>query len=319
MLWGTAPDDALLGEAASGALETSEGRRVAAERMLADPRAHAQLYRFHAMWLGYRAIPHDAELVASFDRETTALIDRAVFDPGRSYLELFSSPETYLTESLADHYGLPRPDGGEGWVRYPDDAGRAGILSHGSVLAAFSKFTDTSPTQRGIFVRTRLMCQDVPPPPPTVDVDQAPESEDGSPCKSDRYEAHRAITSCANCHERLDPIGFGLERYDIAGRYREHDDGLPECTIDGVGRVTEVGEFSGPKELSAMLIDNGYVDACAVEQLFQFALGREPYAREMPVIDEITADFRAGDHSFTGMLLDYVASERFALRAEEGI
>ena len=316
LLWGTTPDDALLAEAADGTLDTEAGRRAAAERMLLDTRANQQLYRFHAMWLGYRAIPHDAALVAELNRETTALIDRVALEPGRSYMELFTSTETYLTDTLADHYGLPRPDGGEGWVSY-GDTGRAGILSHGSVLAGFSKFTDTSPTQRGIFVRTRLMCEDVPPPPPTVDVDQAPESEDGSPCKWNRYASHRAIASCASCHQRVDDIGFGLENYDIAGRYREHDDGLPECTIEGAGNITGVGDFSGPRELAELLVTETAVDRCAISHFYRFALGREPYATEQQVIDAMAEGFRGEGHSLHEFLLDYVSDDRFALRAEE--
>src|SRR5690606_22261585 len=144
-------------------------------------RARRQLNRFHSMWLGYRTIPHDATLNAAFQLETETLIERVIFDEPASYLQLFRSDETYLNDLLAAHYDLPAPSGGEGWVSYSagtgdNAAGRVGggILSHGSVLSAFSKFSDTSPTQRGIFVRTRLMCQAVPPPPATVDVDQPP-------------------------------------------------------------------------------------------------------------------------------------------------
>ena len=317
LLWGTTPDDALLAEAADGTLDTADGRRAAAERMLLDTRSNQQLYRFHAMWLGYRAIPHDAALVAELNRETTALIDRVALEPGRSYMELFTSTETYVSDTLADHYGLPRPaSGGEGWVSY-GDTGRAGILSHGSVLAGFSKFTDTSPTQRGIFVRTRLMCEVIPPPPPTVDVDQAPESTDGSPCKWNRYASHRSIASCASCHSRVDDIGFGLENYDIAGRFRAHDDGLPECTIEGAGNITGVGDFSGPRELAELLVNETAVDRCAVQHFYQFALGRAPHATEHQVIDAMAEGFRGEAHSLHEFLLDYVSADRFALRAEE--
>src|SRR5206468_3434889 len=83
--------------------------------------------------------------------ETTALVDKIVFDQPASYLTLFSANQTYVNDLLADQYGLPRPAGGAGWVDY-GASGRAGILSHGAVLAAFSKFSDTSPTQRGILV-----------------------------------------------------------------------------------------------------------------------------------------------------------------------
>ena len=77
MLWGSTPDDELLEAAADGDLTSPGGRRAAAERLLADDRARSALHRFHAMWLGYRAIPHGADLVASFDRET--------FESGKVY------------------------------------------------------------------------------------------------------------------------------------------------------------------------------------------------------------------------------------------
>jgi hypothetical protein len=317
LLWASMPDDALFAAAAAGSLQSPEGRRAQALRMLDDPKARTQLHRFHAMWLGYRAIPHDPDLVAAFNRETSALIDRVIVEEPGSYLRLFTMSETFVDDALADHYGLPRPTDGEGWVSY-EGTGRAGILGHGSLLAAFSKFEDTSPTQRGILVRTRLMCEDVPRPPPTVDTDQPPQGAMDALCKYERYAQHRdQSSSCAGCHSLTDPIGFGLENYDRAGRYREHDDGLPECIIEGSGEIVGIGSFSGPSELSRLLVDNGYIDACAVKQLLTFAFGRPPTSYEASLVDEMIAAFRSGQHDFKAFLVDFVASDRFARRAEE--
>ena len=285
--------------------------------MLDDPKARGQLHRFHAMWLGYRSIPQTPELVAAFNRETSALIDRVVLDDPGSYLRLFTMDETFVDDALADHYDLPRPDGGEGWVSY-EGSGRAGILGHGALLAAFSKFEDTSPTQRGILVRTRLMCETVPSPPPTVDVDQPPGGVMDALCKYERYAEHRdQSSSCAGCHSLVDPIGFGLENFDIAGRYREHDDGLPECTIDGGGEIVGVGDFNGPGELSQLLVDNGYVDACAVQQFLAFAFGRPTTQYEASLVEETIEEFRSGNHDFKAFIVDFIASDRFARRGEE--
>ncbi len=267
------------------------------------------------MWLGYRAIPGDAALLASFDKETTHLIDRVVFDEPASYLTLFTSPDTYLDDTLADQYGLPHPSGGEGWVSYGSD-GRAGILSHGSVLAAFSKFSDTSPTQRGIFVQTRLLCNTVSPPPANVNVDQPPAATD-SVCKYDRYAAHRASSSCASCHDNLDPIGFGLEQYDIGGKFRTHDDGHPECPISGDGTLPGYGDFNGPAELGQKLVDSGVLEHCFVQQLLDYAIGRPLRSGEDAVVDELASSFKDSNYDAQTLLLDYVASARFALRSEE--
>jgi hypothetical protein len=319
LLWASMPDDGLFAAAAAGTLDSPEGRRAESLRMLDDPKARAQLHRFHAMWLGYRAIPHTPELVAAFNRETSALIDRVILDEPGSYLRLFTMGETFVDDALADHYGLPRPAGGEGWVSY-EGTGRAGILGHGSLLAAFSKFEDTSPTQRGILVRTRFMCEEVPRPPPNVDTDQPPQGAMDALCKYDRYAQHRdQSSSCAGCHSLVDPIGFGLENYDIAGRYREHDEGLPECLIEGSGEITGLGEFSGPAELSELLVDNGYVDACAVRQFMTFAFGRPPTSYENALVDEMVESLRSGQHDFKAFIVDFIASDRFARRAEEGL
>ncbi len=314
LLTGSGPDDALLAAADADELGDPARRREQAVRLLGASAAREQLHRYHAMWLGYRAIPHPAELVRSFNRETTALLDRVVFEEHRPYLDVFTLDETYVDDSLADHYGLPRPSESPGWVSY-GDSGRAGILSHGSVLSAFSKFSDTSPTQRGILVRTRLLCEDVASPPANVNVDQPPGAGQ-SACKTERYAEHRANSSCASCHDKLDPIGLGLERYDMAGRYREHDDGAPSCLLDGKGELPGYGAFSGPAELAQKLVDSQILDACASRQYLSFALGRRLHADEQAFLDAALARFRDKDWDFTELIAAFVESSQFAVRRE---
>ena len=317
LLTGSSPDDALLAAARGNGLVDSASRRAQATRLLADAHARDQIHRFHAMWLGYRAIPASADLAAAFNLETTKLIDRVVFDQPASYLTLFTSPDTYLNAALATHYGLPAPASGAGWVPY-GVSGRAGILSQGSVLAAFSKFSDTSPTQRGIFVQTRLLCNAVLPPPANVNVDQPPPATE-STCKLARYDAHRASPSCGACHKNLDPIGYGLERYDIGGRFRTHDDGHSECAIPGSGELPGYGTFSGPAELGHKLVESGKLEQCFVQHMLSFAVGRSVRAEEASALATLGSSFKASEYSLTGLLLDYIASDRFALRQEDTI
>jgi hypothetical protein len=269
------------------------------------------------MWLGYRAIPGSPDLLTAFNLETTKLIDRVVFDKPTSYLNLFSSTETYVNGTLATQYGLPAPAGGEGWVPY-GGGGRAGILSHGSVLAAFSKFSDTSPTQRGILVQTRLLCNPVHPPPANVNVDQPPPAT-ATACKVDRYAAHRASASCGACHNNLDPIGLGLENYDIGGKYRTTDDGHPECAIPGKGELPGYGNFTGPGELGQKLLDSGKLEQCFVEHMLRYAVGRELRLEEDGEVSALASSFKTANYSLTELLLGYIASDRFALRQEDPV
>lgn len=317
--WGTVPDDALLTAAADGALASGSGRAEVAREMLQSPLSREQVFRFHSMWLGYRAIPHDAELNAAFQLETEKLIERVVFDEPQSYLELFRSPQTYLTEGLASHYALPAPEGGEGWVTYPGDSGRAGILSHGSVLSAFSKFDDTSPTQRGIFVRTRLLCQTVPPPPPAVNVDEPPGgTEAEAECKLDRYRAHREQSGCMECHQLFDPIGEGLERFDRAGRYREHDDGKEDCPVDGRGELPDYGAFNGPAELATLLTNGSAIQTCLTQQLLSYARGTTTLSpADQAFATDMAQSLEQANLVLTEWLPQWAADDRFVDAAQE--
>lgn len=318
-LWGSTPDDALLDDAAAGLLDTPAGVRAAAARMLQDPRARDRIDRFHALWLGYYQLPHATELTSAMRAETRALVERVVFEQRGDYFELFRAGETFVNDLLADHYGLPAPGAPSGaWVPY-DGTGRAGILSHGSFLSVVGKFGDTSPTLRGKLIRERLLCQIIPPPPPNVDVDEPPSSPTSN-CKWDRYAAHRESgSSCFGCHAQMDPVGFGLENYDQAGRWRAHDNDAPECLIAGEGEVVGVGTFSGPKDLGRLLAGSDLLEPCVVRQVFRFAMGRREQDEDEPVLFRLEDLFRASGRSFEALLLDLVGTEAFGYRLEEEV
>ncbi|MBC8073250.1 MAG: DUF1592 domain-containing protein, partial [Deltaproteobacteria bacterium] len=234
-LWGTTPDDALLDRAEAGELVTPDDVRAAAQDMLADERALPRIDRFHSMWLGYYRLPHDAALTAAMRTETRMLLEKTIVEERADWRSLFGATGTFLDDTLAAHYGLPAPGTDTfTWVEY-GDSGRKGLLSQGSFLSVAGKFGDTSPTQRGKLIRKRLFCQSIPPPPPEVNVDEPP-PEVQSPCKIDRYNMTE-IQGCAACHELMDPVGFGLENYDQAGRFRTTDNDLPQCEIAGEGTI----------------------------------------------------------------------------------
>lgn len=309
-LWGTGPSDELLDLAESGALLSVDGRREAAFDMLQDPQALDQVDRFHALWLGYRQLPHSPELTTSMRLETRGLIERVVFTEDAPYMDLFRATDTFIDARLAEHYGMTLPGDEPAFVEY-EDTGRGGILAHGSVLGAFSTGGDTSTTRRGIHVRERLLCQVIPPPPPTVNVDDIPETN----CKSEFLEVHQ-MGACGGCHLLMDPVGWGLENYDLEGRYREHDDGKPECVIDGEGQISD-RDFTGPRELGEILIDGGRLESCVVRQVMRFAMGREELPDDEPFIRFLSSTRIGTDWTFQELLIDIVANERFALVRED--
>ena len=316
---GSTTPDWLLDEAAAGSRATSVGVRAAAEKLLEDERALPAIARFHAMWLGYEKLPHAPALASAMQLETSSLVGRVVLDERAPWTDLLLAKETYLTAELAEHYGLPAPDGDEGWVPY-GDSGRQGLLSQGSFLSAVAKFDDTSPTQRGLLIRARLFCQEIHSPPPDlmVDTDNPPTSPDPDACKADKYDMWKT-DGCKMCHALMEPVGFGLENYDMAGRYREHEPNRPDCPIDGSGALEGIGSFEGPAQLSDLIVETGDVDACIAEQLYRFAAGR--YAldgRDLALVSRVTDRASASDGlRFDRLLVELVSSEAFRHRREE--
>ncbi len=316
-LWGTMPSDDLLDEAQ---LALDEGRRLdpadvraLAEQMLEDDRARAQVDRFHALWLGYRNLPYEDALAVPMRAETRALLDRVVFEEQRPWRDIFTADETFVTPSLAEHYGLPAPaDGNGGWVAYADDP-RRGLLSHGSYLSNGVTGEDTRLVMRGLAVRTRLLCGEIPPPPPNVNADDEPEGE--SPCKWDRYWEYRE-PGCIDCHQWVNPIGWGLEQYDQFGRFRELDNAGCELEPHAVGEIQGLGTFRGPGELGALLAESSTVTACFGEHLYRFAVGRS----ELDADDRgiVTAWLEAGGEAVRlhELLLHFVSEDAFVYRRE---
>jgi hypothetical protein len=314
-LWGSTPSDRLLEMAAAGALATESGRRAAAAEMLADPRGAERVKQFHAFWLAYDQLPLAADMAAAMRAETDALVARVVFERRGDYFDLFNATETFVNDTLATHYGLTPPGSAAGtWVSYGASP-RRGILSHGTLLAAGAKFDDTSPTLRGVFVRNRLLCQTIAPPPPTVAVDQPPPAT-ASPCKVDRYAAHRS-GGCATCHNQTDPIGFGLENYDRTGAYRTADKDNPQCTISGDGEVVGLGTFNGPAGLADLITAGGNLESCLVTQLYRMALGRRESDGDRPTLSKLTDGFKQNGRAFDKLLVDVIADPAFTHRQLE--
>jgi hypothetical protein len=314
LLWGSAPDEELLDAAAAGELSDPASREGHARRLLEDERARDRMDRFHAMWLGYWTLPHPPELTSALRLESRLLLEQIVFEDRAEWTDLFLATGTWADDLLAAHYGLPLPGSSEPvWVPY-GDSGRQGLLSHGSFLSVNAKFGDTSPTLRGKLVRERLLCQTIPPPPPSVNVDEPPAGEAGD-CKIDRYAEHRDSGSCKSCHDLIDPIGFGLENFDQQGRYREHDVGAPDCRIEGEGDLDGV-PFQGPAGLARELIASGALTDCAVQQVYRLAHGHPVSDEDEPYVQRMAEAFSESGR-MDDLFLALVTDEAFGYRREE--
>jgi hypothetical protein len=330
-LWSSLPDEELLRLADEEKLHDEATLRAQVRRMLRDPRSRGLAEDFGLQWLELRNFSQrvapdreqfpefDAGLAADFREEVVRVVHR-VFAEDRSVLELIDAPAAPLTARLAAHYGLPWPadpaaatGDSAGWrlVELPDRR-RGGVLTTAAVLASTSYPRRTSPVLRGQWVLGQLLGGKVPPPPPGVP--PLDEKHDDAEPKTlrQRLEAHRTNPACASCHDRMDPIGFGLENYDVLGRWRSTDAGQP---VDASGTLPPGGPFDGPEALKRRLLDRqGEFVKHLTRKLLGYALGRQLDEFDLCVVDRTTKKLGETGHQAALLVEEIVLSHPFRHR-----
>jgi mono/diheme cytochrome c family protein len=324
-LWSSSPDDELLGLAAKGRLSDGTVLAQQTRRMLADPRAEALIDNLAGQWLQLRQLEDisvgtkefDGNLRYSFKRETELLFETIVRED-RSILDLIDANYTFVDERLARHYGIPNVRGSRFRRIELGDSPRRGLLGQGSFLTVTSAGNRTSPVKRGKWILENLLGAPVPSPPPGVETNLEKSVAHGDTPTSlrQRLEQHRANPSCAACHAVMDPIGFSLEPFDLIGKLRETDEGVP---VNAAGKLVDGTALDGPASLRRALLTRGdaFV-ATAAEKLLTYALGRRVEYYDMPAVRAIARDAGGAGNRFSALVTGIVKSTPFQMKRFEG-
>jgi hypothetical protein len=276
---GSGPTDELLDRASRAELGSPEVLVQTARELLDSPRGHEVIQTFFDAYVGHSKVTAISKAgVPEFERlreqmleETRHFIEEVVINQGGGPRELFTSNITTPTAALSTFYGFGAPASDYAVVERP--AGRGiGLLAQGAVLATLSQPNGSSPTKRGLWIYKRLLCNTVPQVPPNIPELKPPQP--GARTTRQRYEEDHAQGSCQGCHSQWDPIGFGFEHFDEAGRYRELDGTLP---IDTASHVNQQGvqlfEYDGEEDLMTQLVEQPVVAQCLSGYVTTFAFG----------------------------------------------
>ncbi len=338
-LWSTMPDDRLFELAEKGELRDRLSEEV--KRMLQDDRANSLVDQFAMQWLQLQRLDQiqpDKEMFPEFTpelrqamKEETRQLFLHIIREDRSILELIDAPYTFLNERLAKFYGIQDTQGNDERIKnepkgepiqgkefrlvnLPAGSIRGGLLTQASVLTVTSNPTRTSPVKRGRWVLEQILGAPPPPPPPDVPELPADPQAKASGSLRQRLEIHRADPTCANCHAKMDPIGFALENYDAVGRFRTRDG---EFDIDASGELPDGSKFGNFNDLKQILKGRSQdVARCLAEKMLIFAIGRGVEYYDRPTINKIVESTAANDYRFSALIQAIVASEPFRLRRE---
>jgi len=331
-LWASMPDQELMGLANEKKLHDVDVLTTQVKRMLRsevdsrglrrDSKVRGFASSFIEQWLGTRALGrefkpdasvaprYDSELEGGMKYEPIFFFEDLLSD-NRSLLNLIDSDFTYVNRRLANHYGVrgefrEQPKR----VELKESDRRGGLLGMGAVLAVSSLPHRTSPVLRGKWILDTMLGTPPPPPPPDVPVLEDATDRSGK-FKSLRVqlETHRSNPTCASCHNTMDPLGFGLENYDVLGSWRTEEGGVP---IDASGSLPDGKTFDGPKELKQMLLDrkDQFVRNLA-RKMLGYALGRSLTAEDYCVIDSIVEKLAMEEYRTQTLIIEIVKSVPF--------
>ena len=329
-LWSSMPDDVLLGLAESGKLREPGTLRREVARMLADPRSGALSSNFAGQWLETRNLDvaepdpkkfpeWNPELRDAMKTETTMFFEY-ILKENRSITEFLDANYTFLNERLAKFYGVEGVAGPQ-FRRVELTAGQAaeqrgGVLSQASVLTVSSYANRTSPVIRGKYVLSNILGTPPPPPPPDVpNLDEAAVGTTGS--IRQQLEKHRADATCASCHSRMDPLGFGLENYDAIGRWRTKDGNF---AVDSSGTLPDGRTFASPKEMRAILTSQlPQFSRTLIEKMMTYGLGRGLKNYDRRTVDNINRTLAAEGYRFQTLIQQIAESLPFQSRRGEEV
>lgn len=336
LFWNTTPDAALLSAAESGALDTPEGMRAAASRLLDDPRAQQALRRFASRWLeldgtqkhdALEGVPKEATrfpqdsatLRQAMREELVSLYAYSFGQPGDAFQTLMTSSRAYVNKSLAGLYGVkngPTSDTQFQWVDLNKDQ-RSGLFTRAGFLALQASNEFSSPIRRGVFLYRNVLCESLDNPPPTVDDTPIKPGVTGGPMtvRALTHERTRGA-SCVGCHDRVNPLGYTLENFDALGAWKSGDvvkDGSQDVTLPvDVTATVDAGDLqatlAGGNALAARLGQSQRARDCHVSKWFEQAFDRKPVREEACSVLKVQEQFRA-DGDLRSLLLTLASSD----------
>ncbi|MFT4615484.1 MAG: hypothetical protein ACI9NT_002638 [Bacteroidia bacterium] len=319
-LWNRGPDDELLAAVEAGTLSEPQELTRQVERMLASDHLAD----------GVRAFFDDLFLFDQFDElgkdvaryplfsnrmamdareQTLRFVIQQLVERRADYRTLYTSRELPMTRSLGPVYGVP-VRAANGWedASIPDSQPRAGLLSHASFNMLFAHPGRSSATLRGVFMREALLCQTIPEAPADVDFTQFSNDQQAVyKTARERLEVHSTQASCRKCHKLTDPIGLAMENFDGIGKFRTLENGVAIQTsgaFDGA-------DFSGPEGLGEAFADSPLINACLVQNMYRYAVGRKQTNPERQLLRYLENQFAQHNYQVPALMREIVLSQAF--------
>lgn len=334
-LWTAPPDEQLLAAASSGSLTQSAELKKQILRMLADDRINGFIHGFLDSWLNLRDLgsqppPREvvrfyyAEDLPSSMKNEARLFFRDLLKNNGSVTQFIDSQHTFVDKKLAKLYELPeqktlRLADGFQKVSLQGGSHRGGLLGMAAVLTVSANGVETSPVTRGVWVTENIL--GIPPPPPPDVVPAIDPDVSGATTIRDRLAKHRADAACAECHRKIDPLGFSLETFDPVGRWRSSyprpkNSKAPAPKIDTTGEFPSGETYTDFASFKKVIQETreDHFTRHLIRQVLSYSTGRLMELNDDLVIDDLQVSVKKQGLGLRTLLVECLMSEIFRSR-----
>ena len=323
-LWSAPPDRELLDLASRNELSNPEVLRQQVDRLIADSRSDEFVSGFLHQWLDMERLDFfqfDTTLHREFDESTRSAARQEVYHSFAHLLhdsesgelgKLLKSDYVFINGLLATYYGIDGVTGNDFQkVALPAGSPRGGLLGMAAIHAMGSDGIESSPVERGVWVLRHILND--PPPPAPPNVPQLSRLADKPLTSRQKLAAHMEEAQCASCHRKIDPIGFGLENFDAAGKWRlVEGKGRHEHKIDPSGALHKGPAFADYFELRDIIARREADFARGfTEHLIGYGLGRSFGFTDEDLADEIMTEAKRGNFAVSEFVQALVRSQPF--------
>jgi cytochrome c551/c552 len=342
-LWATMPDDELLRVAADKSLLKESVLLAQVERMLNSPKRISIAEDFAGQWLGFDEL-RTQKVFYQDERWNRGIYDELLYffdelvKSDLSVLNIVDSDWVYQSEYTkvkvpGQPQTFPAKHGDIFEVRRQRPAGlleqfykpptlikvksdeRGGIITSVGIMRLTSPPENTNPIRRGVWLLDKIIGRQLHPPenvPPLSDSEKV----DGKQLVdvAEILKAHTSKAICVRCHKQIDPLGLGLEKYDMYGIWRETYKNKRPIQAEGLFPNGEV--FNNPKQMKSILLDK-YREPIAkniVERMFAYALGRKLKPYDRPALEQILRAFEKDDYRMNTLIVQIIKSKPFQYR-----
>lgn len=324
LLWKTLPDGPLRKLADEKKLRDPKVFHQQISRLLAHPKASRFIEDFTDQWLDLRdidATQPDPRRFRNFDlplqlslREETQSFIGALIKENRPVTELLKSDIGFLNTRLRDHYRLKdvKVVPGQGIQKVAlAPTHRSGLLTQASVLKVSADGSVTSPVVRGVWINERILGRHIPPPPENVPAIE-PDIR-GAVSIRDQLAKHTNSTSCASCHDKIDPSGFALESFDPIGQYRTaYGTKKNSAKVDPSGVTPDGLKFNSFFAWRNIYLKRPKMIARAfASQILSYGVGGELRFSDRPHLETILKQSSAKDYGLRTIIHASLASDIF--------